>query len=188
MGLWQRQKLLEIHAPKAGAFEAAQFDKVLHIEQRKAAAMLHLERLRHSQHAAGDFALRNRVLQGIGEDGGECCSAAARIPFLDDDALLANFLKRADRARKGEAGSEEHQEGEEANYRGRTWTPWVPGHVMSIRCHKARPERGAACGRGFQENPRPCLLAIVRSKLRTRSFPIATIVVDTRETPLAMRA
>ena len=114
-GTLKGQELLEIHSPIAGAFEAARLDKVLHIEQREAAPMLDLDRLRHAQHAAGDFALRNRILQGIGEDGGERRSTAARIPFLDDNALLANFLKRADRAAKGEVWSEGREKGEEAN-------------------------------------------------------------------------
>ena len=81
------------------------FHKVLHVEQREPAPMLNLERLRRSQHAASHFALGDWVLERIGQDSGESGGPAACIPFLDDDSLLTNFLKRTNRTSEGEANS-----------------------------------------------------------------------------------
>src|SRR6185437_2583967 len=59
--------------------------------------MLDFDRLRHAQHASCYFAFGHRLMQSKGEDGSECGSATACVPLLDNDAFLANFLKRADR-------------------------------------------------------------------------------------------
>src|SRR5262249_28097604 len=96
------------------------------------ALMLDLERLRHAQHAGRHLALRDWIMQGIREHGGERGSAATRIPLLDDDAILTNFLKRVDRAPYGEARSDKHKEWEKANDRTRTAPLRLPRSPLTL--------------------------------------------------------